>query len=169
MIAKPGDHWHENLHPEISPSLELLFVAHVIVLEPIDFGQLATGHRLVSTIEPGGRVDGPRIYGKILPGSTSVQLVRHDKVVEHEANLLLGLDDGQNIFCHSSHILVMSAEAKQGLIEGDSYDPGLIYSRGSVRFEAAEDGPYDWLNHNVFVGKSIRTARGSTWSVWQVL
>src|SRR3546814_7863932 len=59
----------------------------------------------------------PLIHGEILPSSISVQLVRHDKVVEHEANILLRLDDGQNILCHSSHILVMSAEATQGSSE----------------------------------------------------
>lgn len=160
----------ENIKPNAPPGLDFLFASHVVVKDPLEVGQFITGRRLIISTEPGARIAGPRMNGQILPGSTLVGLVRSDGVVETEGHVFFDMDDGHRILARINGLLSMSAEAAREVAEGRPYDPTWLYSRSLVRFEAADDGPYAWLNRNLHIAKASRTADGGIDStVWQVL
>lgn len=168
-MGKRDDRGLRNVRCSTPPELELLFEGSVELADPIDIGSLATGRRLIMPLEPGGRIEGPRMHGQLLPGSLLIELIRTDGCVDTEGLLLLEMDDGPVIFARTQGLLSLSADVVQQLAEGYPYDPQSAQIRTFVHFEAASDGPYAWLNRSLYVSKPVRSVHGATWSVWRVL
>lgn len=151
------------------PRLELLFETHhETLLDPLDLGVLPAGHRLVIFIED-GRIEGPRLRGRYLPGTTITELVHSNGVIETDGQLALETDDGHRIFLQLSGLVSISPEAARELAEGRPYDPAMLYMRACMRCEANEDGPYAWLNRLLCVAEATRTADTGHMTVWQIL
>ena len=151
------------------PDLKLLCEARGILSEPLKIGQTSIGHRLEIAVEPGGRIEGPRIHGEFLAGSMLSYLVRPDGIAEVSGRQVLRMDDGPVVFAQSWGIRRMSEQAVTALSEGQPYDPAALYGRAFCRFEAAQDGPYAWLSQNVFLIRTYRTVDELRASYWEVL
>src|SRR5947207_15776592 len=76
-----------------------IFTIHAELGEIRSFGQTPYGERRVIDIL-GGRVEGPRLKGKILPGA-DWQIVRPDGVTDLTARYGIETDDGARIFVRS--------------------------------------------------------------------
>jgi hypothetical protein len=161
-------HCSESVERASPPCLELLFETHVPLTEPIDLGAHVTGQRLLLPIH-GGRIEGARIRGRYLPGSSISELVHPNGIMEIEGNLAIELDDGARILLRSSGLLSISPESALELAQGRYFDPKILYMRAFARLEAAEDGPYAWLNRVLCVVKSRRTVESVESTVWQLL
>lgn len=146
------------------PSLEFLFACSVVMADPIEVVPLSTGQRLVVPIEPGGRIEGPRMHGEILPGSISMHFVRPDRVVEFEGHLFFEMDDGERILARSTGLL----SAPDTLADCWPYDPSALYACGFVRFEAGHEGLYAWLNQGLYITKGERTMHGAKSTFWKI-
>jgi hypothetical protein len=168
-MGNRGDRCLDNTNGHSPPLLEFLFEAHAAVSQPLEIGPLSTGRRLIASLEPGGWFEGPRMRGSILPGSTVSELVHSDGIVEVEGRTLLEMEDGNRIFLVTNGIISMPAEAAQALAEGRPYDPASIYSRSFARFEAADDGPYAWLKHGLYITQWRRTTDGIVSTIWRIL
>jgi hypothetical protein len=124
---------------------------------------------MIAVIEPGGRIEGPQVRGRTLPGSLTVMLVRSDGTIEGEGQILIEMDDGERIRLIANALRWIPQEVARELAEGGPYDPAWLYSRTTIRFGAPPAGPYAWLNHSLFIGKSTRMVGGLDATVWRIL
>ena len=138
-ISKPGS---QNETPRLT--LEFDILADIAANE--DLGEGPLGHRRIVPII-GGTFQGPRANGKVRPGGADRQLIRTDGVKQLSALYELETHDGA-VITVLNEVLV---EQRPG---GERY----AYSVPNL---TAPKGPYDWINHSVYVGTldSLRPAR----------
>jgi hypothetical protein len=117
------------------------------------FGQTPYGERRVVDIL-GGRVDGPRLNGRILPGA-DWQIVRPDGVTDIAARYAIETDDGARILVKSDGLRHGPAEIMAALGRGEAVDPARYYFRTVMRFETAE-ASLAWLNRILALGTGRR-------------
>jgi hypothetical protein len=118
---------------------EFMWEAKVKIANMINVGESKRGSRRVIPIT-GGTFSGPKIKGEVLSGGEDWQLVRPDGDTELNARYLLKTDDGQII-----------QVINQALIHMGGTGSGF-YCKSVVDLEAPENGPYDYLNHAIFIG-----------------
>ena len=106
----------------------------------------------------GGVIEGPRLNGRVIPGSGGDwALYRDDNTVQFNAHYLLEADDGTQIYIKNAgyrHAPPEIAE-KQERLEEVGFDE--YYMRICPTFEC-EIGPHDWLTRHVIVGCGERHA-----------
>lgn len=129
-----------------APRLELVMELHVDIAEAQDMGEGPLGGRRIVPIT-GGDFSGPRLHGKVRPGGADRQLVRADGVKQLSALYELETHDGA-IITVLNKVLV------------ENFPDGTRYAFSTPEITAPK-GPYDWLNHAVFVGTlaSMKPAR----------
>ena len=144
----------DDLPPELSPNLEFVFETRVdFTADRCIFGPLPGGHKQGYTPTSGGTVYGPKLNGKIIPGSgADFAVVRPDGVIEINSHYMLEADDGAKIYLNNWGYLV-SAKPGEGLISHGTPQPR--YFRFTPRFKVAE-GPHDWLMRTVVLGCGSR-------------
>lgn len=113
---------------------EYVYEAVVEIGAPVDVGATPSGNRRYIPIL-GGRFQGAKISGQVLPGGADWQTDRRDGITEVEALYSMKCDDGTVIIVHNCGVI-----SEQGR-----------YMRTAPRFDAPE-GPHDWLNRSQFVG-----------------
>lgn len=131
-----------------APEARLAWEAQVDIGERQILGQGPLGERFIVPIL-GGRFEGPRLRGTVLPGGADRQLLRADGVKELDALYELQTDDGAVI------------TVRNRVLIDESATPGR-YARSVLQLSAPA-GPHDWLNRRVFVGTlhSLRPARAA--------
>ena len=138
--------------PSVNP--EPVLQLHVTLSDRLEVGLTDSGERAIVPIT-GGSFFGDGIKGEVMPGGADWQLIRSDGVQEIVARYTIRTDDGQIIFVDN-----------QGIRHAD--DDG-IYRVTAPKFHAPQ-GPYDWLNKNIFVGTitSIEEPRAVIIRVYRV-
>ena len=134
----------------VVPSLELLYTSEFDLGAAVDAGLSARGLRRVIPIT-GGRFEGPRLSGTVLPGGTDWQLVRMDGVVEVEANYVLQVQSGAKVVVKNTGILKAPGAVLGALAVGEVPDPSSYYFRTRASFESGDE-ELAWLNRTVAVG-----------------
>ena len=131
-----------------APEARLAWEAQVDIGERQSLGHGPLGDRFIVPIL-GGRFEGPRLSGTVLPGGADRQLLRADGVKELDALYELQTDDGTVI------------TVRNRVLIDESATPGR-YARSVLQLSAPA-GPHDWLNRRVFVGTlhSLRPARAA--------
>ena len=141
-----------------TPTLQPVFELFVELADEVLHGTTPRGQRSRAPIL-GGRVEGPRLRGQVLPGGGDWQLLRADGWLELQATYDLCLDDGSLV-----HV------CNQGLWHSATGQWPADYAMSSPRFETAL-GLHAWLNQAVFladVRPSRRYTGGVDLQVWQV-
>lgn len=137
--------------PEAPPAPPLSFVFEIRA----DIGPLRragpgpAGERQHIAIT-GGRVDGPRLQGVILPGGSDWVLTRADGASVIDAHYTVLADDGTPIYVHNRGLRVSSPEVLARLRAGEAVAPQEMYFRSAPVFDAPY-GPHGWLNDHLFV------------------
>jgi hypothetical protein len=99
-----------------------------------------------------GKVEGPRLNGKVIPMSGGdFPLVRPDGVIDFDARYLLEADDGAIIYMQNRGYRWGSEEAMAKLARNEPVGPDEYYMRVSPKFDAPA-GPHEWLSKYMFVG-----------------
>jgi hypothetical protein len=131
-----------------APEARFAWEAQVDIGERQSLGHGPRGERFIVPIL-GGRFEGPRLRGTVLPGGADRQLLRADGVKELDALYELQTDDGAVI------------TVRNRVLIDESATPGR-YARSVLQLSAPA-GPHDWLNRRVFVGTlhSLRPARAA--------
>lgn len=133
-----------------------VFTLHVDLSPPIDYGSTFAGDRRFIPIT-GGKVEGERVKGEILPGGGDWNAVRVDGVVHVLAKYTVRLADGTLIYVHNEGY-GRADQSEMKTVFGD--DPASAsmknggadwYTKTFPRFEVA-DGPHAWLTKSCFVG-----------------
>jgi len=134
---------------EAAPALELVFEIRAEIGRILSGGPGKLGERLHIPIT-GGDVAGPRLAGRILPGSSDWALVRRDGASMVSASYTIEAEDGTPIYVHNEGLRVASPEVARRLRAGEDVAPSEYYFRSAPRFDAPL-GLHDWLMDSIFV------------------
>jgi hypothetical protein len=152
----------------IKPDLEFVYEATGDLEPPVPIGRTYDGTRRIIPIVGGGRVEGPKIKGKLVGNAADWQLTRHDGVTVADAIYALETDDGVVIQIRNRGLRHGPPEVMARLAAGEEVDPTAYYFRTVPEFIAPE-GPYDWLNRSIFICSGARYPLGIKLWVWRVL
>lgn len=130
------------------------------------FGNTPYGERRVIDIV-GGRVDGPRLSGRVLPGA-DFQIIRTDGVTDIQARYGIETDAGGLILVSSDGLRHGPAEVLAAIARGELVSPELYYFRTVMRFETS-DSASDWLNRIIALATGTREQRAVRLDVYEVL
>jgi hypothetical protein len=139
----------------------------VEVADILSVGQTPYGERRVVPIL-GGRVEGPRLSGRILPGGADWQIIRSDGVADLQARYVIETDAGARIQVQSDGLRHGPREVLEAIARGEQVDPSRYYFRTILRFEAA-DPSVAWLNRILALGRGQREKLGVKLEVYEVL
>jgi hypothetical protein len=152
----------------IKPGLEFVYEATGDLEPPVTIGATYDGTRRIIPILGGGRVEGPRIKGKLIGNAADWQLTRPDGVTVADAIYALETDDGVVIQIRNRGLRHGPPEVMARLAAGEEVDPAAYYFRTVPEF-IAPDGPYDWMNRSIFICSGARYPLGIKLWVWRVL
>jgi hypothetical protein len=134
--------------------LRPLLKAEITLAAPLELGDAPLGRRRVIGIT-GGRFEGERLSGRVLPGGADWQVIRTDGVAHLDARYTLQTDDGALVYVRNEGLRHGPAEVMRRLGAGEALDPSLYYMRTTPWFETG-DARYAWLNRIVCVGTGAR-------------
>jgi hypothetical protein len=110
-----------------------------------------------------GRVSGPRISGRILPGSADWARMRHDGVLEPEVKLIVRTDDEALIQLSYVGLVDMGPEGWRRMARGER--PGRIFHPRTVVRMLSTAPAYGWVNRSQFVGIGYLDYEAGTGSI----
>jgi len=144
-----------------------IFRIHAELADILHLGATPYGDRRVINIL-GGKVDGPRLSGRILPGGADWQIVRPDGVADLRARYTIETDAGARILVASDGLRHGPADVIARVARGEAVDPALYYFRTAMRFETS-DPALAWLNRIIAIGRGAREARAVRLDLYEVL
>jgi Protein of unknown function (DUF3237) len=118
----------------------------------------------------GGKFNGPRLKGRVLPGGGDWLVVRPDGRAVLDVRACLETDDGAIIYTYYAGRLVVPSELLPLWRDRDAaatIDPTRYYLRITPVYETAAE-KYRWLNDIVAVGVGRRTAAGVAYRVFEI-
>jgi hypothetical protein len=134
---------------------------------PLDFGDVAEGHRRIVPLI-GGRFSGPQLNGTLIAGaSADWQIVLPDGTALGDIRYTLQTDGGDLLYVQSRGVRHGNAEVLARLGRGEDVDPAEYTFRTSTKIETAAPG-LDWLNRGVFIGVAGRQASGVIYETYLV-
>jgi len=139
----------------VTPRLERLCRATVEIAAPLVMGDTPLGLRRVIPIT-GGRVEGPRLSGEVLPGGADWQIVRDDGTAVLEARYTIEAADGALIYVRNFGYRHGPPELLMRIGRGEDVDPARYYFRAAPMFETAAP-EHEWLNRTIAVCTGART------------
>lgn len=117
----------------------------------------------------GGRVDGPRLRGEVLPGTAADWLrVEPDGTAHLDVRLAVRAEGGGVVYVHYTGLRTGPAEVLARLARGEAVDPAEYYFRMAARFETGAPD-LAWLNRVLATGVGQRPPEGPTYDVYAVL
>jgi Protein of unknown function (DUF3237) len=144
-----------------------IFTIHA-ELEPIlKFGTTPYGERRVIHIT-GGRVEGPRFKGRVIPGGADWQIIRSDGAADISARYTLESDAGGHVLVSSDGLRHGPTQVMESLARGDKVDPSLYYFRTVMRFETAEPS-LAWMNKILALARGAREPNAVRLDVFEVM
>jgi hypothetical protein len=116
----------------------------------------------------GGRFEGPRLSGRVLPDGADWIVRRSDGATVIDVRLGLETDDGAVIAMSYTGLIVVAPEAAGRFRKGQPVAYDETYIRTTPRFETA-DPRYDWLNRIVAVANGAPRGVSPTYQVFAIL
>lgn len=133
---------------------DALRVEHLFDLSiELELGQVIPtplGTRLTFVVK-GGRFEGPRLRGEMLPGGGDWVSLGADGISRMDVRATLRTDDGVLIHYESHGLLKFPADGRQRLAKGERISCAESYVRPTPRFETSDER-YAWLCGIVTVG-----------------
>jgi len=145
-----------------------LFILLLDVQPPINVGKTPGVDRRVGVIT-GGRFEGERLRGTLLPGGSDWQSVRHgDGAWLLNVRIVLKTDDGEIIGMPYTGIRQGPKEVLDRIARGEVVKSSDYYLRIAGSFETSSQ-KYAWLNNMLFVGVGHRLPEGPVYQIFEVL
>jgi len=138
-------------HPFL-PKLEHAFTISIELIGLQWVKPSSQGATRAAVYAASGKVEGPRLNGKVIPMSGGdFPLVRPNGVIDFDARYLLEADDGAVIYMQNRGYRWGSEEAMTRMSRNEPVAADEYYMRVCPKFDAPE-GPHEWLSRHVFVG-----------------
>ena len=147
----------------LSPVCDL----HFDLIPPIRIPEGPHGSRTILRVA-GGRVEGPRLNGRILEGGGDWAVMRADGIFEVDIRAALETDDGATIYTQYGGLVRMSPDNWKRFLSGDTPSDSEYYFRVTPRFETGDER-YAWLNRSVFVGAGFDLPPTPKYRIFEVL
>lgn len=138
-----------------TPRLEMLCHVAVKIAAPQLLGPVLTGERRIIPII-GGRFEGNKMRGEILPGGADWQIVAADGTALLEARYTLRTDDGALIYVRNIGVRHGPPDVLAAIARGEQVEPTKYYFRATPTFETGAKN-YAWLNRLLAVCSGVRT------------
>ncbi|MCZ7660603.1 MAG: DUF3237 domain-containing protein [Xanthobacteraceae bacterium] len=148
-------------------SQQPIFRVEAELADILDFGATPYGGRRVINIL-GGRVAGPRLEGRILPGGADWQIIRSDGAADIRARYTIESRQGAYVLVNSEGLRHGPPDVIARLARGEPVDPALYYFRTVMRFETAAPD-LAWLNRILALARGMREANAVKLDVFEVL
>jgi Protein of unknown function (DUF3237) len=148
-------------------SPEPIFRIQAQLADVLHVGHTPYGERRMVRIL-GGRVEGAKLNGRILPGGADWQIVRSDRVVDIKATYVIETEAGTRVLVASDGLRHGPADVIEKLAAGEAVSPELYYFRTVMRFETS-DPALDWLNRILALARGARQPQAVDLDVYQVL
>ena len=150
-----------------APALEHLFSYTADIEEPQQaVGAGPFGHRMIARVM-GGRVEGPRLNGEVLPGGGDWALIDSANTLRLDARVTFRSDDGALIFGSYRGVITPIDPATIAKALAGTLAPGELYYRTAPVFETG-DARYAWLNTTVCVAVGRLGSEGVGYDVFGV-
>lgn len=134
----------------------------------LNIGTSGIGKRRVAPVT-GGRFEGERLSGTVLPGGADWVINRQDGVMVVDVRLTLKTDDdGALIYLTYQGALRTNAEAMARFNKGGLLSDAEFNLRTIARFETGSEG-YLWLNDMIAVGVGKQTATGPVYDIFEIV
>jgi Protein of unknown function (DUF3237) len=146
---------------------EFLFEMHLEAAPPVPLGPRSGGERRFVAVS-GGRFDGPRLSGTVLPGGSDAIMAHADGRLELDVRLILKTTDGAAIYSTYRGTRHGPDAVIRRLAAGEAVDPSEYYFRTAMFFETG-DPRYAWLNGTIAIGIGRRPPSGPVYRVFAVL
>jgi hypothetical protein len=130
-------------------------------------GTTPVGERRVGQIT-GGRFEGPKMRGTVLPGGADWMLTGIDGATRLDVRAMLRAEDGQLIGMTYTGLRAGPPEVLARLAAGQAVDPGDYCMRTAIRFEAGP-GELEWLNRVLAVAVGQRPPQGPIYDVYALV
>jgi hypothetical protein len=154
-----------------TPALDGLEVEHLcdfsVDLEPTVPIATPNGIRM-PFVAKRGRVDGPRLKGEVLPGSTDWLLVGPDLVGRVDVRAMVRTDDDALIQMTAGGVIKVPPDGMQRLADGERLPFGETYVRTTPKFETSDER-YEWLNELVLVAHNELSQDHVDYRMYRVL
>ena len=138
-----------------------------VELEPAQAIGTPVGARM-TFIARGGRFEGPRIRGKILPGGGDWLLVGSDRIGRVDVRATLRTDDGALIYYAGGGVIKIPDDGLERLAAGEVLPFEETYVRTTPKFETSDER-YSWLNEVVAVGHNVLSQDHIDYRIYRVL
>lgn len=146
--------------------LVLAFEAAINISSIKDLGITPIGHRRIIDLK-GGRVSGPKLKGKILPGGADWQYIRDDNVTYVDARYTIEADDGALIYVSNQGYRHGPKDVIEKIKRGEPVKDNSYYFRCTPWFETSAH-QHDWLNRTIFIASGFRDPDGVRLSFFEV-
>jgi hypothetical protein len=144
-----------------------LMTLMVVVVGPQKIGAVPHGTRVIAPIAS-GVFEGPRLRGRVLPGSGDWTLLRGDGILELDLRLTLETDDGALIDMWSFGLRHGPPDVIAAIGRGERVDPSTYYFRTTPRFETGHP-KYAFLNRLLAVATGDRRPEGPVYTIEEIL
>jgi hypothetical protein len=145
-----------------------LFILLLDVQPAINVGKAPGVDRRVGVIT-GGRFEGERLRGTLLPGGSDWQAVRPgDGAWMLDVRIVLKTDDGETICMPYRGMRHGPKEVLDRIARGEVVKATDYYLRIMGSFETASE-KYGWLNNMLCVGVGHRLPEGPVYQVFEIL
>jgi hypothetical protein len=151
----------------VSLALAPLYTTRIELAPILELGATPFGTRRIIDIL-GGRFEGARLKGEVLPGGADWQIVRPDGVARAEARYTLRTGDGALIHVRNVGYRHGPPEVIARIARGEEVDPAEYYFRTTPRFETGA-ARYAWLNRVVALATGARRRDAVEFDVYEVL
>jgi hypothetical protein len=156
--------------PEL-PVLDELPVEHVldmgVELEPVQFIPTATG-LVMNYVARGGRFEGPRLRGEVLPGGGDALMVGSDQIGRVRVRATLRTDDEVLVHYTAGGVIKIPADGLERLEAGERLPFGETYVRTTPVLETSDER-YSWLIESVLIGLNELSAGHIDYRIYRVL
>jgi hypothetical protein len=119
-------------------------------LEPVQVIPTATG-TVMNYVARGGRVEGPRLRGEVLPGGGDALLVGSDSIGRVRVRATLRTDDDALIYYTAGGVIRIPADGLERLAAGERLPFEETYVRTTPVLETSDER-YAWLAERVLIG-----------------
>jgi len=107
------------------------------------------GVRRIATVI-GGKIEGPKIKGELLPFGADWLVLRPDGAWELDVRITIRTDDNELIYAYYRGVIDASPEVWERRANGEIVDPTEYYFRSTPVFETGSE-KYKWLNKIICV------------------
>lgn len=150
-----------------APELRFAFQAEAEIGAPLDFGETQKGHRRVIPIT-GGRVEGERLRGRIVPGGADWQILLPGGAASLDARYTIETDSGALIYVVNRGVRQGPPEVLERLNRGEHVDPRSYYFRSIATFETSAE-ECAWLTRAIILGVGERYPDKVVLGFWELL